>query len=105
MDTQATTIGHILENIGDLSFDLAVYGPKNTHIDVSTPVILANPDDLLDSEEEPETARHLGFEYLILLVDVRDIILNAKEQLGEPSQSQLLEALNFYQSNDAYIQF
>lgn len=105
MSTDSTTevsLQHILERPGDFSGWLYL-PPMPWTLDTEG----AFSDDTGGDEEiaVPDIARQSGWQITLDSATIEDIVINAHDQIDEPSMGQLFDAFVFYIENDAYILF
>lgn len=67
------------------------------------PVLIWDMDDVKSDSDIPAEARALGFDYVLSMQTVQSIISNALQQRPGASLEQLLDALDFYYRNDAFV--
>jgi len=98
----ATTasLQHILEHPGDFSGWLCL-PPTPWTLDTEGAFI----EDALQAEADtpPTTAPHPGWRVTLSSATIEDIVINAHDQVDEPSVAQLLDAFVFYVDNDEFI--
>ncbi|KWF20356.1 hypothetical protein [Burkholderia pseudomultivorans] len=102
--TPATEVSlkHILERPGDFSGWLYL-PPMPWTLDTEG----AFSEDPPDAEDDavPALARQPGWQITLDSATIEDIVINAHDQIDEPSIAQLLDAFSFYVENDAFILF
>ncbi|WP_175906751.1 DUF7716 domain-containing protein [Burkholderia seminalis] len=105
MSTTTTTevsLQHILEHPGDFSGWLCL---------PPTPWTLDTEGAFTEDVDDPETntppavAQQPGWRVTLNSATIEDIVINAHDQVDEPSVAQLLDAFLFYVENDAFILF
>lgn len=100
--TIATTVSlqHILEHPGDFSGWLCL-PPMPWTLDTEGAFIEAADD----TEADPPltTAHQPGWRVTLKGATIEDIVINAHDQVDEPSVTQLLDAFVFYVDNDEFI--
>ena len=102
------TLGEILENIYDYQDDHALYLPADKMWSAETKGAVLDPmdvDDPEDDDEIPEFAKKNQLEYVFMIGDVQQIVENARLQLNNAQQNELVIAFKFYFENDAFIEF
>ncbi|MCA8101417.1 DUF7716 domain-containing protein [Burkholderia contaminans] len=103
MSTTTTTevsLQHILEHPGDFSGWLCL-PPTPWTLDTEG----AFTEDAGDSETDtpPTVAPHPGWRVTLNSATIEDIVINAHDQVDEPSVAQLFDAFVFYVDNDEFI--
>ncbi|KAG8150169.1 DUF7716 domain-containing protein [Burkholderia catarinensis] len=102
--TLATEVSlkHILEHPGDFSGWLYL-PPMPWTLDTEG----AFSEDTEDDEDvsAPAVARQSGWQITLDSATIDDIVINAHDQIDEPSMVQLFDAFVFYIENDAFILF
>ncbi|MBN3734271.1 hypothetical protein [Burkholderia sp. Tr-20390] len=102
--TLATVVSlkYILEHPGDFSGWLYL-PPMPWTLDTEG----AFSEDTKDAEDEavPAVARQPGWHVTLDSATIEDIVINAHDQIDEPSVAQLFDAFVFYVENDAFILF
>lgn len=103
MDIKLENITTILEKINDISWKLSLYSAEQYPFNTESVGVV------LDANEEEYA--HAAFikennlRYILGIQTIQDIVINAKGQKHDVSTNNLLEALNFYIKNDAFIKF
>ncbi|MCA8258294.1 hypothetical protein LGM89_33960 [Burkholderia sp. AU31624] len=100
--TPATVVSlkHILERPGDFSGWLYL-PPMPWTLDTEG----AFSEDANDAEDEalPAIACHPGWQVTLDSATIEDIVINAHDQVDEPSVAQLFDAFVYYVDNDEFI--
>ncbi|MCA8001338.1 DUF7716 domain-containing protein [Burkholderia metallica] len=98
----AVSLKHILERPGDFSGWLYLPAMPWT-LDTEG----AFSEDTKDAEDEavPAIARQPGWQVTLDGATIEDIVINAHDQIDEPTLAQLFDAFVFYVENDAFILF
>ncbi|WP_269509344.1 DUF7716 domain-containing protein [Burkholderia sp. IMCC1007] len=103
--TRATTasLQHILEHPGDFSGWLCL-PPMPWTLDTEG-AFIDDADDADDAEAAtpPATAPQPGWRITLNSATIEDIVINAHDQVDEPTVAQLFDAFVFYVDNDAFI--
>lgn len=106
MEVTKISLREILNNSASMPWRTALFVDKEKPLELSSEVILHDPDDISDDDSDiPEAVLAAGFEYLIDTPAVQDICENARAQIENASIDKFFEALNFYLKNDAFIEF
>jgi len=101
-------LGDIFNNASDFLWKYALYLPLDNDWTLETlgavldPMDVENPDD---PEDIPDFAKKNSLKYILMIGDFQQVVENAREQIIDITQSDLLEALKFYFKNDAFIEF
>ncbi|MBN3815647.1 hypothetical protein G3N57_03095 [Paraburkholderia sp. Se-20369] len=99
--TTEVSLKHILETPGDFSGWL--YLPQMPWtLDTEGAFALENTTDP-DEHVVPDIAKQPGWRITLNGATIEDIVINAHDQVDDPSLSQLLDAFVFYVENDAFI--
>jgi hypothetical protein len=99
------SLGWVLDNVESLPWQHALYLRSDRPWTLDTPVLVLDPDDANDDEDEPTEARLAGLRYALGIQDVRGVIENARQQRPASTQDDLLRALIYYFEHDAFIDF
>ncbi|MDR6502793.1 hypothetical protein J2785_005984 [Burkholderia ambifaria] len=96
------SLKHILEHPGDFSGWLCL-PPMPWTLDTEG----AFSDDTKDADEDtaPVIATQPGWQITLDSPTIEDIVINAHDQIDEPTLAQLFDAFVFYVENDAFILF
>jgi len=96
------SLKHILEHPGDFSGWLCL-PPMPWTLDTEG----AFSDDTKDADEDtaPVIATQPGWQITLGSSTIEDIVINAHDQIDEPTLAQLFDAFVFYVENDAFILF
>ncbi|MGC3029074.1 DUF7716 domain-containing protein [Burkholderia sp. DN3021] len=96
------SLKHILEHPGDFSGWLCL-PPMPWTLDTEG----AFSDDTKDADEDtaPVIATQPGWQITLDSSTIEDIVINAHDQIDEPTLAQLFDAFVFYVENDAFILF
>ena len=100
---QVGKLGDLLRSIDDQPWNYSVYLPARQDWNENTPYIIADPDQLDESETEPLLARKSGLQYALGVGATQDVIINAKEQKPGATLPELIAALRYYFDNDAFM--
>ncbi|VWC02873.1 hypothetical protein BLA14095_04846 [Burkholderia lata] len=95
------SLKHILERPGDFSGWL--YLPPMPWTPDTAGVFSDDAGD--DDVAVPAIARESGWKLTLGSATIEDIVINAHDQIDEPSMVQLFDAFVFYVENDAFILF
>ncbi|WP_321890928.1 DUF7716 domain-containing protein [Burkholderia cenocepacia] len=98
----AASLHHILERPGDFSGWLHL-PPMPWTLDTEG-AFLEDADDA-EADVAPAIAAQPGWKVTLDSATIEDIVINAHDQVDEPSVAQLLDAFVFYVENDAFILF
>ncbi|HEF5872590.1 TPA: hypothetical protein SAY52_003224 [Burkholderia cenocepacia] len=98
----AASLHHILERPGDFSGWL--YLPPMPWTLDTDGEFLEDADDA-EADVAPAIAAQPGWKVTLDSATIEDIVINAHDQVDEPSVAQLLDAFVFYVENDAFILF
>ncbi|WP_321791517.1 hypothetical protein [Burkholderia pyrrocinia] len=105
MSTDSTTevsLQHILERPGDFSGWLYL-SPKPWTLDTEGAFSEDTGGD--EAIAVPDIARQSGWQITLDSATIEDIVINAHDQIDEPSMAQLFDAFVFYIENDEFILF
>ncbi|UTV55203.1 DUF7716 domain-containing protein [Burkholderia arboris] len=100
--TTAVPLHHILERPGDFSGWLYL-PPMPWALD--TEGAFSDDTDGDADAAVPAIARQPGWRVTLDGATIEDIVINAHDQIDEPSMAQLFDAFVFYIENDAFILF
>lgn len=98
--TTTASLKHILEHPGDFSGWLCL---------PSMPWTLDTEGAFIEDAQQAEvdtpsaTAPHPGLRVTLNSATIEDIVINAHDQVDEPSVTQLFDAFVYYVDNDAFI--
>ncbi len=81
----------------------ALYAVKAT-LGPDSHCLLLDPDDVDDIDDVPDAARAAGYDYVLMMNDVRGVVANLLDQTPRPSDALRFAALRFYLDRDAYLQ-
>lgn len=98
-----TLLGEVLRDPERFPWDYALYAHPDRAFDLAMPVLIWDVDDVEEDSDIPAEATALGFDYVLGMQTVQGIVSNALQQRPEASIDQLLEALDFYYRNDAFV--
>ncbi|UOB57130.1 hypothetical protein MRS60_02080 [Burkholderia pyrrocinia] len=98
----AVSLKQVLETPGDFSGWLCL-PPMPWTLDTEG----AFSDDTKDADEHtaPVIATQPGWQITLNSSTIEDIVINAHDQIDEPTLAQLFDAFVFYVENDAFILF
>lgn len=98
-------LGQIWREMDDLPWNAEVYFPSG-QLSVFTQCLVLREDlDELDPDEDvPRAARDAGMSVSLAIADLRSIRNNLRLQQREPDDALLVEALEYYLDNDAFIE-
>ncbi|AFQ49445.1 hypothetical protein PI86_11720 [Burkholderia sp. A9] len=96
------SLKHILERPGDFSGWLCL-PPMPWTLD--TAGAFAEDDRDADADTPPAIATQPGWRVTLASTTIEDIVINAHDQVDEPSVAQLFDAFVFYVENDEFILF
>ncbi|MBR8237541.1 hypothetical protein K6W26_17490 [Burkholderia sp. AU42008] len=100
--TTAVSLHHILERPGDFSGRL--YLPPMPWTLDTEGVFFEDADDA-EADAAPVVAVQSSWKVTLDSATIEDIVIDAHDQIDEPSVAQLLDAFVFYVENDAFILF
>ncbi|KVG58051.1 hypothetical protein [Burkholderia territorii] len=102
LSTPATTpsLKHILEHPGDFSGWLSL-PPMPWTLDTDG-AFIEDPDDP-EADTPPTTAPQPDWRVTLNSTTIEDIVINAHDQVDEPSIAQLFDAFVYYVENDEFI--
>jgi hypothetical protein len=93
---RVVTFRVLLKNLSELDELLDLYLCEDQiTIGLDSEILLVN------SESKPKNKK---CKYLIGMYDVFDILDNLNQQVTSPTNQQILDSINFYLENDAYIE-
>ena len=88
-----------ISKASELPWDYSLFVAINSAISPETAIsIVSDDEDVIELEK-------LGFEYLLTVSDMQDVVSNLDSQIGTASIDKYIEALNYYVKNDAFINF
>lgn len=96
----AASLKHILEHPGDFSGWLCL-PPMPWTLDTEGAFI--EDAEQAEADTPPATAPQPGWRVTLNSTTVEDIVINAHDQVDEPSVAQLFDAFVFYVDNDEFI--
>ncbi|UXU89423.1 DUF7716 domain-containing protein [Burkholderia sp. S-53] len=98
------SLKHILEHPGDFSGWLCLPPMPWT---LETEGIFSEDTKDADTDEDtaPVIATQPGWQVTLDSATIEDIVINAHDQIDEPTLAQLFDAFVFYVENDAFILF
>ncbi|KVD49099.1 hypothetical protein WT97_15185 [Burkholderia sp. MSMB1459WGS] len=96
----AVSLHHILERPGDFSGRL--YLPPMPWTLDTEGAFFEDADDV-QADVAPAIAAQPDWKVTLDSATIEDIVINAHDQVDEPSVAQLLDAFVFYVENDAFI--
>jgi hypothetical protein len=102
MRGQLTMLEAVLTDSGQRMFDRCLYLNFDDVWNLTSRAAVLDDSDVGGT---PEFAVENGLSYVLGTNELIDIIENARQQIREPSPSQLLEAFLFYYDQDAFVQF
>jgi len=100
---EITAMNKLINNINNIDWRFDVYLPKNRDkLEINTPCLLVRYED----EESLEDEKYIDsiYTYSLQIEDVKSIVENLNEQIKDPTMDQILEAIEFYIENDAFIE-
>ncbi len=97
------TLREALDLADDSPDDAALFLPPGGDWTLYTHCAILEVDRYDDSESPPPFARQNGLARALSVPQIQDIVINARQQVAEPSPEQLLAALLFYYRRDAFI--
>src|SRR4051812_8064603 len=100
-----TTLASVLESIASYRWSFAIFAEPQRPVSSSTRCAVLTVDDLSDAEGTPEFAQAQGMSYLVTVHQAQDVLENAREQKRNLTSDEMVQALEFYLSNDAFITF
>ncbi|MFJ1214864.1 DUF7716 domain-containing protein [Burkholderia pyrrocinia] len=103
MSTTITTevsLKHILERPGDFSGWLCL---PPTPWTLDTEGAFIEDAQQADDDMPPVIASRPGWRITLNSATIQDIVINAHDQVDEPSAAQLFDAFEFYVDNEAFI--
>ncbi len=97
-----STLGEVLRTIDEFHWESSLYLESDVKLmaSVNAQVVKTDPYSLEPLEDVPTQYRRL-----LSVQDVQGIVSNARQQLGKPTTEQLVEALQYYVTKDAYLEF
>ncbi|RQR28512.1 hypothetical protein [Burkholderia sp. Bp9142] len=98
--TTTASLQHILEHPGDFSGWLCL---PPTPWTLDTEGAFIEYADNTEADTPPTTAPHPGWRVTLNIATIEDIVINAHDQVDEPSAAQLFDAFVFYVDNEEYI--
>ncbi|MGS0895864.1 DUF7716 domain-containing protein [Burkholderia stagnalis] len=98
--TTEVSLKHILERPGDFAGWLHL-PPQPWTLD--TEGVFSDDTGGVDEDAVPAIARQPGWQVTLDSTTIEDIVINAHDQIDEPSLAQLFDAFVFYVENDAFI--
>lgn len=98
-------LGDVLLLARDFPWNHALYLPKSGELKADTPCLVLDPDLGVDGPDDIPTVLNHNLKYIIDMQSVQGIADNARAQLGNVRLDQLISALKYYLSKDAFIDF
>lgn len=102
-DPVALPLSLVLERAAQLPDGLALFMHPNTPLTVDGTVVVADPDDLDEWEDEPALARAYQFRYVLSLPDLRAVLSDLDQQVHDPTIEDCVEALSYYLAHDRFM--
>lgn len=93
----------VLINADDYSWRNSLFLPENKNWNLGSASAVLNLDYLEIDEDVPQFAIDNNLIYSLGIHDVQDIVINAREQLTNCTDEDLLRAFLYYYDNDAFI--
>ncbi|MBW8185433.1 DUF7716 domain-containing protein [Shewanella nanhaiensis] len=105
-DTEAKNLGDILYNCDDIDWDLALYLGSNDSFNLNMEVIIHDPDDVEDDEDDnPKVVEEKNYMYILSIQDIQSIKDNLEQQTNRiATREELLLAFEYYYRNDAFME-
>jgi hypothetical protein len=101
-EAPALTLGKLLRDADKISCDNFLYLPANEVWDLQSRCAILS---VSDADGLPPEAIENQLAFALQIAAIQDVVANTVEQLGQPSDMQLLEALLFYFDHDAFLEF
>ncbi|WP_027482092.1 DUF7716 domain-containing protein [Deinococcus pimensis] len=92
----------LLERAPSLPDTLALYARLDRPLAANEVVVIADPDDLDDWEDEPPLARAHGCAYLLSLPDLKAVVHDLERLHAHPTLAERVTALAYYLENDRF---
>ena len=105
MTTRIRCLLEVLDIVETLPWDQALYLGGTPPWDACSPCAVLDPDEYDGPEERLLSGGEHEFHYALSIATVQDIVANAKAQKPDVDLRGLIEALNYYYKNDAFIEF
>lgn len=103
MEVLSTTLQDVLGEVEQLPWNAVLFLPCDSSAwSTNTPALVLAEDELDDNDCHPEATRR-GLKYALGVSDVQDIKVNALQQRSEATSNDLVAALRFYFSHDAFV--
>jgi hypothetical protein len=99
------TLRYLLQHSHDFPWNSALYLPRGSEWSYDTPATVLDPNDCEDEEEDPPFARVNQLKYALDIATVQSVVANARMQLPNPTDHDLLCAFDHYHRHDAFIDF
>lgn len=100
------TLRNILQKVIGISWNLALYLPKDTlNWDLDTLAMIEDPDNVESNEldADPEVIKEANYKYVLTIQMLQSIVSYAKLQKTNVTEEELLQCLIYYFNNDAYL--
>lgn len=100
MTVNCRALGDVLSAERGLSWTKAYYLKGGPPWSSDTPCAVLDEDEASDSADELRT---LGMKHVLDVQEVRGVIMNLRHRTKSPTIVEIVEAVEFYYLNDAYI--
>ncbi|MCW2256720.1 hypothetical protein M2263_002811 [Providencia alcalifaciens] len=100
------TLKDVLLAAPSISWDLALYLPKNTSSwSLDTIAMIEDPDnvDSDDPDADPEVIKEANYRYVLSIQTLQSIVSNARLQKMSVTEKELFQCFIYFFSNDAYL--
>ena len=96
----------VLDKIESMEWNLDAYVPFDESISMSTTVLIIDDDeeDERDEQDEPIYPASKGYKSFLSVANLQSIKNNLLEQKVNYERRDLMNAVNYYYKNDAFIQ-
>lgn len=101
------TLAEVLTDIDALTWSHALYLDKQQPWSAASRCAVLDPNDTEDLEvdDEPQLITIHDLRYALTVSTVQDIVDNTKQQRVGVSLEELIQAVNYYYKNDAFIEW
>ena len=107
LEIKSLSIRDALTDANEISRGSILYFPNDAKFNLDTQCALLTPWDWEEGGDPPEVMAVDNVEMVELLpmVDIQQVVANARQQRQDPSFQLLLKALEYYYNFDAFIDF
>ena len=103
MTTRIRRLSEVIDIIETLPWDQALYLKGTPPWQACSPCAVLDPDEFDALQNRPLFSDEHELHYALSIQTVQDIVANAKAQKPDVDLAGLIEALNYYYRNDAFM--